>query len=107
MIPLDQIIDVNLYSQDDAVFLLGRGFTGKAAREAIRSACKSGQLEGIQWRKRWWFTGCAFKAWVKRWFGADTGAAADDGLRPIARVVVSGYDGATDSGPARRGRKGG
>ena len=39
MIPIDQIVSENLYSQDDADSLLGKGFTPDAAREAIGEAC--------------------------------------------------------------------
>ena len=38
MIPVDQIIEGNLYSQDDATFLLGEGFGDKVAREIFCAA---------------------------------------------------------------------
>jgi hypothetical protein len=112
MIALSEIVDDDLYSQDDASLLLGEGFTERAAREAIRSACQAGQIESSQWRKRWWFTGRQFKAWVRRWFGAETALGAD---RPrandrrchvfnIAEGARSGENGPTDSEPVRRRR---
>ena len=70
MIPISQIIPDDLYSQDDAEFLLGEGFTRKAAREAICAACRSSDLRNAQWRKRYWFTGRDFIEWVRGWFGA-------------------------------------
>ena len=70
MIPVNEIIPHNLYSQDDAGFLLGEGFTKKAAREAICAACRSGDLRNAQWRKRYWFSGRSFVEWVRGWFGA-------------------------------------
>lgn len=69
MIPLDDIVPANLYTQDDAMFLLGDGFTKKAAREAICEACRSGDLPAKEWRRRYWFTGRDFLEWVRRWFG--------------------------------------
>ena len=60
MIPIDRITPGNLYSQDDAAFLLGDGFSPKAAREAVCEACRSGQLPHRRWRKRYWFTGRVF-----------------------------------------------
>jgi hypothetical protein len=71
MIPIGQIIPENLFSQDDAEFLLGKGFTKDAAREVIREACRSEQLKNKRWRRRYWFTGREFLEWVSRWFGAE------------------------------------
>ena len=76
MIPVADILPQNLYSQDDAPFLLGEGFTEDAAREAICEACRAGELKGQQWRKRWFFSGAEFLAWVSRWFGTQVGAQA-------------------------------
>jgi len=90
MIPITKITDANIYSQDDAGFLLGSGFTKKAARETIRSACQNGQLESRFWRKRWWFTGRQFKLWVRRCFGAEIRLPVEDHASPIAKVGASG-----------------
>jgi len=90
MIPITEIIDANIYSQDDAGFLLGSGFTKKAARETIRSACQNGQLESSFWRKRWWFTGHQSKLWVLRCSGAEVKVPVEDHASPIAQVVASG-----------------
>jgi len=78
MIPIGQIVEGNLYSQDDARLLLGNGFTAKAAREVICQACRSGQLKNKHWRRRYWFTGHEFLKWVSTWFGA----GVDDGEEP-------------------------
>jgi len=71
VIPLDSIAPGNLYSQDDAPFLLGEGFTPEAAREAICGACRSGQIAHREWRRRYWFTGRAFLEWVGREIGVE------------------------------------
>ncbi len=69
MIPVADIVPENLYSQEDSVFLMGDGFTEEAASEVVCEACRSGDLRATKWRKRWWFTGREFLAWVSRWFG--------------------------------------
>jgi hypothetical protein len=79
VIAADETISENLYSQDDALFLLGEGFTKEAAREAICEACRSGELESRMWRRRYWFTGCVFLEWVSRWFQAEVEAVNDRG----------------------------
>lgn len=83
MIPVNDIIPGNIYSQDDASFLLGEGFTKAAAREAICEACRSGQLRSASWRRRYWFTGRAFLEWASRWFGTEI-ATDDDRADPTA-----------------------
>ena len=60
MIPVDQISPGNYYSQDDACFLLGDGFSKRAAKETICAACRSGELQCRKHIKRYWFTGKAF-----------------------------------------------
>lgn len=66
MVPMSQINDEDVYSQDDAPFLLGQGFSAKAAREAICRACRSEGLQSKFYMRRYCFTGKDFKAWVKR-----------------------------------------
>ena len=103
MIPIDKIIPANLYSQDDATFLLGTGFTEEAARETLCEACRSGQLTAQQWRKRWWFSGAEFLAWVSRWYGSEVKIDKDaDEEDPLARVLPLGQDRGSDPEPARR-----
>lgn len=70
MIPMADIIPGNLYSQDDATFLLGEGFSKRGAREAITEACRSGALPARLWRRRYWFRGADFLEWVRLWFGS-------------------------------------
>lgn len=67
MIPVSEVTPENLYSQDDAQFLLGEGFSRKAAREAIREACKTGELRSSKWRGRSWFSGQSFLTWIREW----------------------------------------
>ena len=88
MIPINDIAAENLYSQDDAQFLLGDGFTKDAAREAICEACRAGDLEAKRFRKRWWFTGREFLVWVSGWFGEDL-VEAEGGRRALAPVPLS------------------
>lgn len=95
MIPVAQIIAANLYSQDDAEFLLGEGFSEKAAREVICEARRSGQLPSTQWRRRFWFTGASFLAWVGRWFGLPVGEIEEE----VASVGGSRYGRRTDPEP--------
>ena len=71
MIPIAEILPQNLYSQDDARFLLGEQFGEKAAKEAILEACRAGQIESRKWRKRYWFTGRCYLEWVSRWAGPE------------------------------------
>lgn len=71
MIPLSQIKDEDLFCQDDAKFLMGAGFTEKAARKQICRACKCGALVSKYFQRRYWFSGMAFKKWVKSWFGSE------------------------------------
>ncbi len=71
MIPIDEIRAENLYSQHDAEFLLGKGFSKRGAKEFVREACHSGQLSNRFYRKRYWFTGAAFLEWVGKWSGID------------------------------------
>jgi len=91
VIPVDKIIPKNLYSQDDALFLLGDGFTKDAAKEAVCEASRSGALVAQQWRKRWWFTGAEYLKWVSTWFGSavgrgdDVSPPPDVGLAPARR----------------------
>ncbi len=102
MIPIDQIIPENLFSQDDAEFLLGEGFTKDAAREALREACRSGQLKSKRWRRRYWFTGREFVNWVSRWFGAEIRTEDDrreDGEDTLAGLLALDDDGATKQEP--------
>ena len=73
MIPVSKIMPENLYSQDDGQFLLGQGFSVKAAREVILEACRSGQLSATSWKKRYWFSGKDFFEWVMRWYGSQVG----------------------------------
>lgn len=106
MIPIDKIIPANLYSQDNAQFLLGNGFSKAAAKEAICEACRSGQLESKRWRRRYWFTGHEFLAWVARWFGSEFTVDIDaDEEAPLARVLPLGQDEPTKQKPVavRRG----
>jgi len=91
VIPIDQIIPGNPYSQDDAAFLMGEGFTEAAAKEAICEACRSGNLESRKWRRRYWFSGRNFLSWVSRWFGAEVGVA-DDGNSDLAHPVPLRHD---------------
>jgi len=65
VIPVKEIESANLYSQDDARFLLGNGFTAKAAKEHITGACRARELKAAKSLGRWWFTGEAFLAWVQ------------------------------------------
>ena len=103
MIPIAQIIPENLFSQDDAKFLLGEGFTKDAAREVIREACRSGQLKNKRWRRRYWFTGREFLEWVSRWFGAEIKTEDDRGDEgKLARGLPFGDDVAANPEPARR-----
>ena len=101
MIPVDSIHVDNLYSQDDATFLLGDGFTEKAAREAICEACRSKELAGRHWRKRYWFTGRAFLAWLRTWFGPEISIPAEPCTEPIAEPLQLRQDGG-GSGSIRR-----
>jgi hypothetical protein len=111
VIPIDTIILDNPYSQDDAMFLMGEGFTEGAAREVVCEACRSGQLKASKWRNRWWFSGRAFVEWVTRWFGAETetqDGRGEEGQGPLARVLPLGDDGPRRLGarsPTRRGRE--
>ena len=66
MVPMSQINDEDIYSQDDAPFLLGQGFSAKAAREAICKACRNGELRSKIYMRRYSFTGRDFKSWAKR-----------------------------------------
>ena len=69
MIPLSDIILENVYSQDDASYLLGDGFSKVAAKQQICNACKSGTLKACKFARRWCFTGAAFLEWTKKWLG--------------------------------------
>ena len=91
MIPIDQIVPGNPYSQDDAVFLMGAGSTEAAAKEVICEACRSGDLESRKWRRRYWFSGKNFLSWVSRWFGAEVGVV-DDGSSGLAHPVPLRHD---------------
>jgi hypothetical protein len=103
MIPVEQIVQVNLYSQDDACFLMGDGFTAKSAKEAICQACRTGQLENRLWRKRYWFTGRAFLEWLRRWFGElELAASAPTQKKGVALALPRRQDTAADAGPVRR-----
>ena len=102
MIPIDQIIPGNPYSQDDAVFLMGEGFSEDAAKEIVCEACRSGQLKASKWRKRWWFAGRAFVEWVARWFGAEIESddgQGEEGVVEARDAVVVAYVGQREDGP--------
>lgn len=71
MIPVSAVVSENIYTQHDAAFLLGAGFTGKAARETICRACRNGELRAKLHLRRYWFSGRAFLKWVRDWFGAE------------------------------------
>jgi hypothetical protein len=66
MIPVAEIVPENLYSQDDAEFLLGDGFTPKAARQVIGEACRSGNLISHKWGRRHFFAGREFLVWLRQ-----------------------------------------
>ena len=65
MIQITDIKPQNLYSQNDAEFLLGDGFSKKAAKEHISQACRLGELKASKNLGRWWFTGDEFLKWVR------------------------------------------
>ena len=65
MIQITEIKPTNLYSQADAEFLLGDGFSKKAAKEHISKACRSSELKASKNLGRWWFTGDDFLKWVR------------------------------------------
>ena len=71
MIPISEVVPENLYSQDDALFLLGSGFTKRAAKELLCEVCRKGELSHSYFRKRYWFTGREFLEWVAKWFGRE------------------------------------
>jgi len=98
VIPVDQIVPENLYSQDDALFLLGDGFTKDAAREAICEACRAGEMECSNWRRRYWFTGAAFLEWVARWSGVAVAGDEPD----VDSRAPAGHDARVNPEPARR-----
>lgn len=68
MIQINNIVAENLYSQRDASFLLGNGFTKKAARQMISEACREKQLNANKYKRQYWFTGADFLEWVEKWF---------------------------------------
>lgn len=71
MIPLTEIVDDNLYCQGDAPFLLGVGFTEDSARKEIREACRNKEIQSKYRKRKYWFTGKAYKIWVLGWFGSE------------------------------------
>ena len=101
MIPIGQIVEGNLYSQDDARLLLGNGFSAKAARDVICEACRSGELNNRSWRRRYWFTGREFMDWVSRWFGAEIEAPScgEEGPSHLAKIMPSSHNGAAKRKP--------
>ncbi len=106
MIPIEQIVPENLYSQDDATFLLGTGFTEDAAREAITEACRSGQLASRSWRRRYWFTGREFMAWIARWFGTEVTVDTEaDEDAPLRASFLSGKMSPRNRSPSPYGRE--
>lgn len=70
MIPVIDIVPENIYSHHDAPKLLGGGFSEKAAKEWLLEACRSGELDSTECRRRHWFSGRSFLIWVRDWFGA-------------------------------------
>ena len=103
MIPIDGIVPDNLYSQGDAVLLLGEGFSPEAAREVICEVCRSGELPHKRWRKRYWFTGRDFLDWVGGWFGENLGPPAEGHAgSPLAHEAPVRHNTRADSEPARR-----
>jgi hypothetical protein len=109
MIPITAIIPTHIYSQEDAPLLLGTGFSEDAAREVILEACRSGELESRQWRRRYWFTGRAFLDWVTKWFGPIP--TEDDSDKDLAERVASPlplrHNDATNPEPVAKKLKGG
>jgi hypothetical protein len=93
MIPITDLVPENLYSQEDAPFLLGTGFSEDAAREAICAACRAGQLVNVRWRRRYWFSGRAFLDWVASWFG-------DEAIRELACRSGTSQNAPRRTGPA-------
>ena len=79
MIPISKITPSDIYSQEDAPFLLGNGFSQKAARQTITKACLRGDLKAVMRLRRYWFTGKEFLDWVKRTFGGGTNSTCDNG----------------------------
>ena len=69
MIPIRDIIPENVYSQDDASFLLCDGFSEIGAKQQICNACKSKDLKARKYARRWWFSGSAYLEWTKSWLG--------------------------------------
>jgi hypothetical protein len=107
VIPLTTIESGVLYSHHDAEFLLGAGFSKRAAQEVIKEACRTGNLDARTWRRRWWFSGDAYIAWVQWWFGSDIGTSegrTDNQLAPAPKLV---NDDRVNSEPVAKRRKGG
>ena len=65
MVPMSQINDEDIFSQSDAPFLMGDGFSAKAAREAICRACRNEGLQSKFYMRRYCFTGRDFKEWAR------------------------------------------
>ena len=65
MIPISEIDDEDIFSQKDAPFLMGQGFSEKSAKETICRACRSGELQAKVYMRRYSFTGKDFKAWAR------------------------------------------
>jgi hypothetical protein len=107
MIALTEIVPDNIYSQHDAAALLGAGFTDDAAREALLEACRSGELESRQWRRRYWFTGRSFLAWVATWFGVLPGDNPAGDCVSIAPGLSLLHNGAANPEPVAKRRRGG
>lgn len=91
MIPVDQIVHKNVYTQDDGPFLVGEDFTLRAAKEFIRAACRSGELPSRFYRKRYWFTGKDFLDWIARWSGSTT-------VEELASAASTGQNSLDDNG---------
>ena len=88
MIPINEIVKSNLYCQDDAQFLLGAGFTKRAAKELICESCRTGDLPNHFHRKRYWFTGEDFLGWVRSW----AGGSPSDSLADSDRLLQNDSD---------------
>lgn len=107
MIPVDKIASRNLHSQADAPFLLGEGFTPKAARSAICSACIAGELPSRKWSKRHWFYGRDFLDWIRRRLAPPDTDGATGVEKTVASRLIAPQNEPAESEPVRRpSRKG-